>query len=111
MAGTATFNMFAYLRPACRDPLGCPLLRDLVGDASEPRRDLLTWAPVATQADLRPPSQTISLRAFSGSARTTLWAGFARIVIGSPVNGFVPGRALVASLRTTLSFRRPGTMN
>jgi hypothetical protein len=33
------------------------------------------------------------------------------IVIGSPVNGFVPGRALVAGLRTTLSFRRPGRTN
>ena len=111
MAGTATFNMFAYLRPARRDPLGYPLLRDLVGGASEPRRDLLMWAPVATRPTSGPPSQTISLRAFSGSTRTTLWAGLARIVIGSPVNGFVPGRDLVAGLRTTLSFRRPGTMN
>src|SRR5512135_3776179 len=39
-------------------------------------------------AALRPPSQTISLRAFRGSARTTLRAGLAWIVIGSPVNGF-----------------------
>ena len=111
MAGTATFNMFAYLRPAHRDPLGRPLLRDLVGGAPEPRRDLLTWAPVAPMPPSGPPSQTISLRAFSGSARTTLRAGLAWIVIGSPVNGFVPGRALVAGLRTTLSFRRPGTTN
>ena len=54
MAGTATFNMFAYLRPAHRDPLGCPLLRDLVGGASEPRRDLLTCAPVGPHAAIRP---------------------------------------------------------
>jgi transposase-like protein len=39
----------------------------------------------------RPPSQTISLRAFRGSARTTLRAGLAWIVIGSPVNGFPLG--------------------
>ena len=87
------------------------LLRDLVGGAPEPRRDLLTWAPVAPRPTSGIPSQTISLRPFSGSARTTLRAGLAWIVIGSPVNGFVPGRALVAGLRTTLSFRSPGTTN
>src|SRR5512135_3162854 len=92
-------------------PLGCPLLRDLVGGALEPRRDLLTRAPVAPRPTSGPPSQTISLRAFSGSARTTLRAGLAWIVIGSPVNGFFPDRDLVAGLRTTLSFRRPGTTN
>ena len=37
MAGTATFNTFAYLRLDRRDPLGRPLLRDLVGGA--PSRD------------------------------------------------------------------------
>jgi hypothetical protein len=37
---------------ARRAPLGHPLLRDLVGGAPEPRRDLLTYAPVAP----RPPS-------------------------------------------------------
>jgi hypothetical protein len=67
--------------------------------------------PGSPPAALQPSSQTISLRAFRGSARTTLRAGLAWIVIGSPVNGFVPGRALVAGLRTTLSFRRPGRTN
>ena len=111
MAGMATFNTFAYLRLDRRDPLGHPLLRDLVGGAHEPQRDLLMYAPVAPMTPSSTPSQTISMRAISGSARTTLRAGLAWIVIGSPVNGFVPGRAVVAGLRTTLSFKRPGRTN
>jgi hypothetical protein len=57
------------------------------------------------------PAQTRSLSAFMGMARTTFLAGLAWIVIAAPVNGFLPGRALVAGLRTTLSFRRPGRTN
>jgi hypothetical protein len=49
------------------------------------------------------------LSAFIGIARTTFRAGLALIVITSPVNGFFPGLAFVAGLRTTLSLSRPGT--
>ncbi len=55
--------------------------------------------------------QTRSLSAFRGIALTTLRAGLALIVIGSPVNGLVPFFSLVAGLCTTLSFRRPGMIN
>src|SRR5262249_25504746 len=57
-------------------------------------------------SDLR--DQTRSLSALSGRAFTTFRAGFALIMIGSLVNGLMPGFALVAGLRTTLSLSRPG---
>ena len=69
------------------------------------------WVPVTPLQPSGIPPQTISLRAFSGSARTTLRAGLAGIVIGAPVKGFVLDRAVVAGLRTTLSFRSPGRTN
>src|SRR5687768_11622212 len=43
-------------------------------------------------------------------ALTTLRAGLALIVIASLVNGLMPGRALVAGLRMTLSLTRPGML-
>src|SRR5262249_57232988 len=54
---------------------------------------------------------TMSLRLLSGCALTTLRAGLALIMVGSLVNGLMPGRALVAGLWTRLSFNRPGTLN
>ena len=57
-----------------------------------------------------PYFQTISFRPFNGSTLTTLRAGFALNIISSPVNGLVPLRALVAGLRMTLIFIRPGTV-
>jgi hypothetical protein len=42
-------------------------------------------------------AQAMSLSAFIGTARTTFRAGLALIVIGSPVNGFLPGFALQRS--------------
>ncbi len=89
-------------------PLGRPLLRDLVRGAPEPRRDLLTWAPVVPPPPSGPPSQTISLRAFSGIARTTLRAGLAWIVIGWPVNGFFPGPASGGGLAHHLELQEAG---
>src|SRR5581483_9682587 len=53
----------------------------------------------------------ISLRTLSGRARTMLRAGLALIVIGSLVNGLMPGRALVAGLWTSFSLIRPGMVN
>jgi hypothetical protein len=55
----------------------------------------------------------LTIRGFelTGTTRTTFLAGLALIVIGSPVNGFLPGFALVAGFRTTLSFSRPGMTN
>ena len=67
--------------------------------------------PGGPPAALRPPVSDHLLEGLQRHARTTLRAGLAWIVIGSPVNGFFPGRALVAGLRTTLSFRRLGTTN
>src|SRR5262249_59899611 len=53
--------------------------------------------------------QTISFRDFSGSALTTLRAGFALYCIGCLVKGLIPCLALVAGLCTTLSLSKPGT--
>ena len=53
----------------------------------------------------------MSFSAFIGIPRTTFRAGLAAIVIGALVNGLIPGLALVAALRTTLSFKSPGTTN
>src|SRR5262249_24989457 len=55
--------------------------------------------------------QTISFSDFSGSALTTLRAGFALYCIGCLVKGLIPCLALVASLWTTLSLSKPGTTN
>src|SRR5208282_5958494 len=43
--------------------------------------------------------------------RTFLLAGFALNIIFSPLNGFMPSRALVAGFFTTFIFRRPGKVN
>ena len=56
------------------------------------------------------PAQTISFRPFSGSTLTTLRAGLALKTMASPVNGFTPLRDLVAGLRTTLIFIKPGNV-
>src|SRR3990167_7530180 len=41
----------------------------------------------------------------------TLRAGFALNIVGSPVKWLIPLRALVAGLRITLHFIKPGTVN
>jgi hypothetical protein len=53
---------------------------------------------------------TISLSALSGSARTTVRFGLALIVIGSPVSGLRPCRALVGAFSTRLILSKPGTL-
>src|SRR5438067_1435374 len=53
----------------------------------------------------------MSLIAFTGLARTLLLAGLAAMVIGSLVNGLMPGRCLVAGFFTTTNFANPGRMN
>src|SRR5688572_11123980 len=54
---------------------------------------------------------TKALRAFSGSARTFLEAGFALNVIFSFVKGLMPSRAFVAGFFTTFSLSKPGSVN
>ena len=53
---------------------------------------------------------TMSLRPFNGKTLTTFRAGLALKTVSSPVNGLIPLRALVAGLRTTLTFIIPGTL-
>ena len=59
----------------------------------------------------RPVDQTMSFSAFSAVTLTTLRAGLALNIISSPVKGLTPLRALVAGLRFTRIFMRPGTVN
>lgn len=54
-------------------------------------------------------NQTIVLRFFIARTLTTLRAGLALNVVSWPVKGLMPLRALVAGLRTTVTFIRPGT--
>jgi hypothetical protein len=54
---------------------------------------------------------TASLAALTGRARTIFRAGLALKVIGSPVKGLVPLRALVAGFLMTTNFAKPGTTN
>ena len=52
----------------------------------------------------------MSLSDLSARTFTTLRAGFALIVMVSPVKGFLPGRAGVAALLVRVIFTRPGTV-
>ena len=74
--------------------------------------DRLPFLPTVGPGDPPQPSgippQTISLRAFSGSARTTLRAGLAGIVIGAPVKGFVRDRACGGGLAHHLELQESG---
>jgi hypothetical protein len=54
---------------------------------------------------------TASLAALTGRARTILRAGFALNVVGSPVKGLIPFRALVAGFLITTNFAKPGSTN
>src|SRR5262245_2377578 len=54
---------------------------------------------------------TLSFRAFSGEAFTTLRAGLALIMIVSPVAGLRPSRAGVAGRSTVRSLTSPGMVN
>src|SRR3990172_1293686 len=53
----------------------------------------------------------MSLSFFSGRIFTTLRAGLALNVVGSPVNGFVPWRSLVAGLCCTTTLQTPWIVN
>src|SRR5690606_18480221 len=57
------------------------------------------------------PGQTMSFRPLSAATFTVFDAGFALKIIFSPVNGFVPSRALVAGFFTTRILSRPGRVN
>src|ERR1700739_1278169 len=52
---------------------------------------------------------TASFAALTGRALTIFRAGLALNIIGSPVNGFVPARALVAGFLITTNLANPGT--
>src|SRR5450759_5396627 len=52
---------------------------------------------------------TASFAALTGRALTIFRAGLALNIIGPPVNGFVPWRALVAGFLMTTNFANPGT--
>jgi starch phosphorylase len=65
--------------------------------------ELLHTHTVKDFADLFPERFN---KALSGWARTTVRAGLALIIIGSPVAGLRPGRALVAGFVTRLIFTR-----
>src|SRR6266404_7025860 len=52
---------------------------------------------------------TASFAALTGRALTIFRAGLALNIIDSPVNGFVPWRALVAGFLITTNFANPGT--
>ena len=54
--------------------------------------------------------QTMSLRFFIGRILTMFRAGLALNTVSSPVKGLMPLRALVAGLRITISFIKPGTV-
>src|SRR5688500_15064051 len=54
---------------------------------------------------------TISLRFLRARMRTFFEAGFALMVIFSPVNGLTPSRALVAAFFTTRILHSPGSVN
>jgi len=54
-------------------------------------------------------TQTASFAALTGRALTIFRAGLALNIIGSPLNGFVPFRALVAGFLMTTSLANPGT--
>ena len=75
------------------------------------RADRLAIGPFATKSGsgATDPAQTSSLSDFSRMALTALRAGLALMMVGSLVNGLMPGRALVAGLLTILSLSRPGT--
>ena len=53
----------------------------------------------------------MSLRLFNGRMRTALLAGFALIMMSSPVKGFLPGRAFVAGFFFTTILQIPGIVN
>jgi hypothetical protein len=55
-------------------------------------------------------TQTMFLRFLSGRILMTLRAALALYMVSSPAKGLIPLRALVAGLRTTVSFIRPGTV-
>jgi hypothetical protein len=52
---------------------------------------------------------TASFAALTGRALTILRAGLALNIIGSPLKGFVPLRALVAGFLMTTNLAKPGT--
>src|ERR1700704_3263041 len=52
---------------------------------------------------------TASFAAFTGRALTIFRAGLALNIIGSPLNGLVPARALVAGFLITTNLANPGT--
>src|ERR1700733_9222182 len=52
---------------------------------------------------------TASFAALTGRALTIFRAGLALNVIGSPLNGLVPARALVAGFLITTNLANPGT--
>src|SRR6476646_2138192 len=56
-----------------------------------------------------PLHYTASVAALTGRALTIFRAGFALNIIGSPVKGFVPLRALVAGFLITRNLANPGT--
>jgi hypothetical protein len=64
-------------------------------------------SPRAVFAPTQVYYDTMSLSFFSGRILTTLRAGLALNVVGSPVNGFVPWRSLVAGLCCTTILQTP----
>src|SRR3990172_13129258 len=82
----------------------CPL-HTLIKKAGGIRRRLFLFLRFSDQA-------TESLSAFRAMARTLVDAGFALIMISSPVNGLIPLRALRAGLITRRSLiPSEGTVN
>jgi len=90
-----------------RQPVRLPFKEQIFSCFLPSRAGFLTFPFVKFR---RCPAQTISFRPFNGSTLTTFRAGLALNTMASPVNGLTPLRDLVAGLRTTLIFIRPGNV-
>src|SRR3981189_219794 len=72
---------------------------------------VLTVRPESSKLSGPHNTFTASFAALTGRALTIFRAGLALNIIGSPLNGFVPWRALVAGFLTTTNLAKPGTRN
>src|SRR6185437_8136788 len=66
---------------------------------------------LTSPAEMTGDQATASLAALTGRARTIFRAGLALKIVGSFVNGLMPGRALVAGFLITTNLANPGTRN
>ena len=82
-----------------------------IGHGSTGRRRSIRTAPPPCKRPRKGPFDiyTASFAALTGRALTIFRAGLALNIIGSPLNGLVPARALVAGFLITTNLANPGT--